>query len=197
MIASLSGVVKVISPATVVIEVGGVGMLVQISPRHASTMQVGKSVSLFTTLLVREDALTLYGFESAEDRILFDLLQTVTGIGPKVAQSALNIYESPQLINAIFGADAALLEKIPGLGKKGAQRLILELKEKVVPTNSSHPLVRSSWKDELIDALVTLGFSAKESADVVESVAAENPQADSLSREVLLKQALQTRGRRS
>jgi len=197
MIASLSGVVKAISPATVVIEVGGVGMLVQISPRHASTMQVGKSVSLFTTLLVREDALTLYGFESAEDRILFDLLQTVTGIGPKVAQSALNIYESPQLINAIFGADAALLEKIPGLGKKGAQRLILELKEKVVPTNSSHPLVRSSWKDELIDALVTLGFSAKESADVVESVAAENPQADSLSREVLLKQALQMRGRRS
>ena len=139
----------------------------------------------------------MYGFESAEDRILFDLLQTVTGIGPKVAQSALNIYESPQLINAIFGADAALLEKIPGLGKKGAQRLILELKEKVVPTNSSHPLVRSSWKDELIDALVTLGFSAKESADVVESVAAENPQADSLSREVLLKQALQMRGRRS
>jgi holliday junction DNA helicase RuvA len=197
MIASLSGVVKAISPATVVIEVGGVGMLVQISPRHASTMQVGKSVSLFTTLLVREDALTLYGFESAEDRILFDLLQTVTGIGPKVAQSALNIYESPQLINAIFGADAALLEKIPGLGKKGAQRLILELKEKVVPTNSSHPLVRSSWKDELIDALVTLGFSAKESADVVESVASENPQADSLSREVLLKQALQMRGRRS
>jgi Holliday junction DNA helicase RuvA len=121
----------------------------------------------------------------------------VTGIGPKVAQSALNIYESPQLISAIFNADASILEKIPGLGKKGAQRLILELKEKVVPTHSSNSRPRSSWKDELIDALVTLGFSAKESADVVDGVASENPDADSLSRETLLKQALQMRGRRS
>jgi Holliday junction DNA helicase RuvA len=197
MIASLSGVVKAISPSSVVIEVGGVGMLVQISPRHAAMMQIGKSASLFTTLLVREDALTLYGFESVDERVLFDLLQTVTGIGPKVAQSALNIYESPQLISAIFSADASILEKIPGLGKKGAQRLILELKEKVVPTHSSNSRPRSSWKDELIDALVTLGFSAKESADVVDGVASENPDADSLSREVLLKQALQMRGRRS
>jgi Holliday junction DNA helicase RuvA len=197
MIASLNGVVKAISSSSVVIEVGGVGMLVQISPRLAAAMQVGRSSSLFTTLLVREDSLTLYGFENVEERILFDLLQTVTGIGPKVAQSALNIYESPQLINAIFSADAALLEKIPGLGKKGAQRLILELKEKVVPTHSSHSHPRSSWKDELIDALVTLGFSSKESADVVDTVASENPDADSLSREVLLKQALQMRGRRS
>jgi Holliday junction DNA helicase RuvA len=197
MIASLSGVVKAISPSSVVIEVGGVGMLVQVSPRHAATMQIGKSASLFTTLLVREDALTLYGFESVDERVLFDLLQTVTGIGPKVAQSALNIYESPQLISAIFNADASILEKIPGLGKKGAQRLILELKEKVVPTHSSNSRPRSSWKDELIDALVTLGFSAKESADVVDGVASENPDADSLSRETLLKQALQMRGRRS
>jgi Holliday junction DNA helicase RuvA len=197
MIASVSGVVKAISPSSVVIEVCGVGMLVQISPRHAATMQIGKSASLFTTLLVREDALTLYGFESVDERVLFDLLQTVTGIGPKVAQSALNIYESPQLISAIFSADASILEKIPGLGKKGAQRLILELKEKVVPTHSSNSRPRSSWKDELIDALVTLGFSAKESADVVDGVASENPDADSLSREVLLKQALQMRGRRS
>lgn len=197
MIASLSGVVKAISPSSVVIEVGGVGMLVQVSTRHAATMQIGKSASLFTTLLVREDALTLYGFESVDERVLFDLLQTVTGIGPKVAQSALNIYESPQLISAIFNADASILEKIPGLGKKGAQRLILELKEKVVPTHSSNSRPRSSWKDELIDALVTLGFSAKESADVVDGVASENPDADSLSRETLLKQALQMRGRRS
>jgi len=161
MIASLNGVVKAISSSSVVIEVGGVGMLVQISPRLAAAMQVGRSSSLFTPLRVREDSLTLYGFENVEERILFDLLQTVTGIGPKVAQSALNIYESPQLINAIFSADAALLEKIPGLGKKGAQRLILELKEKVVPTNATHSHPRSSWKDELIDALVTLGFSSK------------------------------------
>ena len=196
MIASLSGVVKAISPSSVVIEVGGVGMLLQVSPRHAATMQIGKSASLFTTLLVREDALTLYGFESAEDRALFELLQTVSGIGPRVAQSALNTFETAQLLSAIFSGDASTLEKIAGLGKKGAQRLILELKDKVTPGEGHSVIGVSPWREQLNEALISLGFSAKESIEVIEGVAAENSSASSEAIEDLLKQALQLRGRK-
>ena len=94
MIASVSGLVKAIRPGSVVIEVGGVGLLVFVPARVGAALVVGASASLHTVLVVREDALTLYGFESAVDREIFELLQTVTGIGPKVAQSALSIYES-------------------------------------------------------------------------------------------------------
>jgi Holliday junction DNA helicase RuvA len=196
MIASLTGTVKSIQSNTVVIEVGGVGMLVQVSPRLSASLTIGLSTSLHTVLLVREDALTLYGFESNADRELFELLQTVSGIGPKVAQSALNTYETPQLISAIFNGDGAVLEKISGLGKKGAQRLILELKEKVVPSDEVSASSAPAWREKLTQALTGLGFSAKEALDTAEAVALENPQASSEPIENLLRQALQLRGRK-
>jgi len=196
MIASLTGTVKSIQSSTVVIEVGGVGMLVQISPRLAASLTVGLSTSLQTVLLVREDALTLYGFEASADRELFELLQTVSGIGPKVAQSALNTYETPQLISAIFNGDGAILEKISGLGKKGAQRLILELKEKVVPTDGVSASPAPAWREKLTQALTGLGFSPKEALDTAETVGLANPQASSEPIENLLREALQLRGRK-
>jgi Holliday junction DNA helicase RuvA len=196
MIASLTGTVKSIQSSTVVIEVGGVGMLVQVSPRLSASLTVGLSTSLHTVLLVREDALTLYGFESIADRELFELLQTVSGIGPKVAQSALNTYETPQLISAIFNGDGAILEKISGLGKKGAQRLILELKEKVVPTDGAATSSAPAWREKLTQALTGLGFSPKEALDTAEAVALANAQASSEPIENLLRQALQLRGRK-
>jgi len=196
MIASLTGTVKSSQSSTVVIEVGGVGMLVQVSPRLSASLTVGLSTSLHTVLLVREDALTLYGFESNADRELFELLQTVSGIGPKVAQSALNTYETPQLISAIFNGDGAILEKISGLGKKGAQRLILELKEKVVPTDGAATSSAPAWREKLTQALTGLGFSPKEALDTAEAVALANAQASSEPIENLLRQALQLRGRK-
>ena len=196
MIASLTGTVKSIQSSTVVIEVGGVGMLVQVSPRLSASLTVGLSTSLQTVLLVREDALTLYGFESKADRELFELLQTVSGIGPKVAQSALNTYETPQLISAIFNGDGAILEKISGLGKKGAQRLILELKEKVVPIDGVATSSAPAWREKLTQALTGLGFSPKEALDTAEAVALANAQASSEPIENLLRQALQLRGRK-
>jgi len=196
MIASLTGTVKSIQSSTVVIEVGGVGMLVQVSPRLSASLTVGLSTSLHTVLLVREDALTLYGFESIADRELFELLQTVSGIGPKVAQSALNTYETPQLISAIFNGDGAILEKISGLGKKGAQRLILELKEKVVPTDGVARSSARAWREKLTQALTGLGFSPKEALDTAEAIALANAQASSEPIENLLRQALQLRGRK-
>ena len=196
MIASLTGVVKSVTAQSAVIEVGGVGILVQLTSRHGASLVVGRTASLHTTLLVREDSLTLFGFESIEERALFELLQTVTGIGPKVAQSALSIYESQEIQRAIAQENSGLLEKIPGLGKKGAARLVLELKDKVSTTTGSLPSIKSEWRDQLLEALTGLGFSSRESSDAVESVNEQYPDASDRSLETLLKFALQIRSRK-
>ena len=196
MIASLTGVVKSVTANSAVIEVGGVGILVQLTSRHGASLVVGRIASLHTTLLVREDSLTLFGFESIEERALFELLQTVTGIGPKVAQSALSIYESQEIQRAIAQENSGLLEKIPGLGKKGAARLVLELKDKVSVTTGSLPSIKSEWRDQLLEALTGLGFTSRESGDAVESVNEQYPDASDRSLETLLKFALQIRSRK-
>lgn len=196
MIASLTGVVKSVTAQSAVLEVGGVGILVQLTSRHGASLVVGRTASLHTTLLVREDSLTLFGFESIEERALFELLQTVTGIGPKVAQSALSIYESQEIQRAIAQENSGLLEKIPGLGKKGAARLVLELKDKVSATTGSLPSIKSEWRDQLLEALTGLGFTSRESGDAVESVNEQYPDASDRSLETLLKFALQIRSRK-
>jgi len=196
MIASLTGVVKSVTAQSAVIEVGGVGILVQLTSRHGASLVVGRTASLHTTLLVREDSLTLFGFESIEERALFELLQTVTGIGPKVAQSALSVYESQEIQRAIAQENSGLLEKIPGLGKKGAARLVLELKDKVSATTGSLPSIKSEWRDQLLEALTGLGFTSRESSDAVESVNEQYPDASDRSLETLLKFALQIRSRK-
>jgi Holliday junction DNA helicase RuvA len=173
MIASVSGSVKALQSGSVVIEVGGVGLLVNVPARVAAGLVVGTSASLQTVLVVREDALTLYGFESAVDREIFELLQTVTGIGPKVAQSALSIYESAELVSAISNEQADILEKIPGLGKKGAQRVVLELHDKVKGFAHAEKMQGGSWRDQLTSALVGLGFSARESQERIDLIASD------------------------
>ena len=190
MIASLSGIVKIIRPGSIVVEVGGVGLLVNVSPRISASQIVGKSVSLQTVLVVREDALTLYGFETQAARELFELLQTVTGIGPKVAQSALTIYETPELVSAIKNQQTDFLEKIPGLGKKGAQRVVLELHEKVNGFDSGEISIANSWRDQILSALLGLGFSAKESQERIDLVAAQDSEASLKPISELLRAAL-------
>lgn len=197
MIASLSGVVKAVTPHSAVVEVGGVGILVQISSRLSASALVGKTISLHTSLLVREDSLTLFGFETIDERSLFDLLQTVTGIGPKVAQSALSVFTYEEITHAIASENATTLEKIPGLGKKGAARLVLELKDKVLSSRSTASSPRYQWRDQLTQALLGLGFTQRESTDVLDAVVEQHPDAHSQSLETLLKIALQIRGARS
>ena len=170
MISSLSGVVKSIKQGSVVVEVGGVGLLVNLAPRSAAALTVGTHVSLHTVLVVREDALTLYGFENNSAREMFELLQTVTGIGPKVAQSALNIFETPELVSAISHEQSEILERIPGLGKKGAQRVVLELREKVGSFEMREVSAASTWRDQITSALLGLGFSARESQDRIDQL---------------------------
>ena len=197
MIASISGSVKHISLTSVIVEMGGVGMLVHVPATLAASLVVGRQTELATTLVVREDALTLYGFESPAARDFFELLQTVSGIGPKVAQSALSMMNETELATAIAQGENQILERVPGLGKKGVQRLILELKDKVTATTGS-PTVRAAapWRISITEALVNLGYSQRESESAIDALAADlgsqiaqQPIAD------ILKLALQNLGR--
>lgn len=194
MIASISGIVKSSGTTSAVIEVGGVGILVQVTAKTAANLKPGKSADLYTSLVVREDSLTLYGFDSNSAREMFETLQTVSGIGPKVSQSALSIYDPSEIANAINNADASLLERIPGLGKKGAQRAIIELKDKV--SGSKTPPGKFDWRSQLESALSGLGFTAKEIdklfSEISETV---GDRISTMSPSELLKLALQIKGR--
>ena len=194
MIASISGIVKSSGSTSAVIEVGGVGILVQVTAKTAANLKPGKSADLYTSLVVREDSLTLYGFDSNSAREMFETLQTVSGIGPKVSQSALSIYDPSEIANAINSADASLLERIPGLGKKGAQRAIIELKDKV--SGSKTPPGKFDWRSQLESALSGLGFTAKEIdklfSEISETV---GDRISTMSPSELLKLALQIKGR--
>ncbi len=131
MISSVRGQVLSIGLDHAVIEVGGVGLAVQATPSTLASLRTGTEASLSTTLVVREDSLTLFGFADAEARELFRLLQTVSGVGPKLALAALAVLEPGQLKNALAEANIAVLTQVPGIGRKGAERLIIELRDKV------------------------------------------------------------------
>ena len=199
MIATLAGTVKATTSNSAVIDVGGIGILVQISPRLSAALNVGASAHLHTLLIVREDSLTLFGFERQQDRELFEILLSVTGIGPKVAQSALSVYDAAEIVSAIMNEKPAVLERIPGLGKKGAQRLILELKEKVknLNTSTSGSSRAAGWRDQVSDALIGLGFTARDTEDALDIVAEHfGSEVAETDISMLLKFALQTRGRK-
>jgi Holliday junction DNA helicase RuvA len=202
MISLVNGVVRSIGSDKVIVEVGGVGLAVSVTTQTGSQLNIGVPVQLFTTLIVREDALTLFGFLDEESRSTFELVQTVTGIGPKVALAIMGSHSPQTLATAIAQEDIAAIEKVPGIGRKGAQRLILELKGKITdfgnaPRSSHHQPV---WREQLTSALVSLGFSAKDSDAAINSVVAEyaenGVEPTELELSELLKQALQS-GRRS
>ena len=163
MISSVTGKVKGISSNSVVIEVGGVGILVNVPLRVIETLSIGNLVDLHTHLIVREDALTLYGFSELADRNLFELLLTVTGVGPKVAQSILGVNPAAAVADMIKGNNLKSLEAIPGLGKKGAQRLVLELKDKLANYSIAGVSGENQLKDQVESALQGLGYTPKES----------------------------------
>lgn len=167
MISSLTGKVRGISTtataSSVVLEVGGVGILVNAPLRVIESLKIGDVIDLHTHLIVREDALTLYGFSELVDRNLFELLLTVTGVGPKVAQSILGVNPASIVVDMIKGNNLKSLEATPGLGKKGAQRLVLELKDKLENFSTSSNSMESSLKNQVESALQGLGYTPKES----------------------------------
>jgi holliday junction DNA helicase RuvA len=211
MIASVSGRVAAVSPDGAVVEMGGIGLAVQCTPGTIARLQVGENARLSTSLVVREDSLTLYGFADDDERQLFELLQTANGVGPRLAQAVLAIHPPREVRRAVSMADVKALMQVPGIGKKGAERLILELRDRLGTTTSDTSLDAPAvaglpsvtpvapWRDQLTSALVGLGWSAKEADGALAHLA---PVADeqitatgSVEVAVLLRQALQLLGR--
>jgi Holliday junction DNA helicase RuvA len=201
MISLVNGVVRSISLDKVIVEVGGVGLSLAIAQKTSAHLNIGVQVQLFTTLVVREDALTLYGFLEDGDRALFELVQTVSGIGPKVALSIVSALSPSQLAIAISQEDISAIEKVPGIGRKGAQRLILELKGKLTDfgTSSKSDRHQPVWREQLTSALVSLGFNAKDSdaaiSQVVARLSEDGIDAQTLELSDLLKRSLSQGGR--
>jgi Holliday junction DNA helicase RuvA len=201
MISLVNGVVRSIALDKVIVEVGGVGLSLAITQKTSAQLNIGVPVQLFTTLVVREDALTLYGFLEDGDRVLFELVQTVSGIGPKVALSIVSALSPSQLAIAISQEDISAIEKVPGIGRKGAQRLILELKGKLTDfgTTSKTDRHQPVWREQLTSALVSLGFNAKDSdaaiSQVVARLSEDGVDAQNLELSDLLKRALSQGGR--
>ena len=201
MISLVNGVVRSISLDRVIVEVGGVGLSLAVTQKTSAQLNIGVQAQLFTTLVVRDDALTLYGFLEDGDRALFELVQTVSGIGPKVALSIVSALSPSQLAVAVAQEDISAIEKVPGIGRKGAQRLILELKGKLTDfgTSSKSDRHQPVWREQLTSALVSLGFSAKDSdaaiSQVVARLSEDGVDAQTLELSDLLKRALSQGGR--
>jgi len=201
MISSLNGVIRSLGADRAVVEVGGVGLSVTITPATSALLNIGAPAQFYTSLVVREDSLTLFGFLDDEVRTLFELVQTVSGIGPKVAMSIVAALSPSQLGMAVAQEDISAIEKVPGIGHKGAQRLILELKGKLSDFGTSHKSAHHQpvWCEQLASALISLGFSAKESdnaiTNVVNQISEEGGDANSAELSDLLKRALQKGGR--
>ena len=200
MIASLSGRVGHVGLDRLVVEVGGVGMLVHTTPRTVADVRSGQDVTVSTTLVVREDSLTLFGFGSTSERDMFETVQTVSGVGPRLALAMLSVLTPDEVSTALRSGDLATLTKIPGVGKKSAERLVLELKDKVgMPSASGDDVTTSAAplgdarRDQVAEALVGLGWSAKQAADAVSTVSGSADPDASVA--ALLRMALRELGR--
>ncbi|MGP3926366.1 Holliday junction branch migration protein RuvA [Streptomyces sp. 8N616] len=202
MIAFVSGPVAALAPDSAVVEVGGVGMAVQCTPNTLSGLRVGRQARLATSLVVREDSLTLYGFADDDERQIFELLQTASGVGPRLAQAMLAVHSPDALRRAVATGDEKALTAVPGIGKKGAQRLLLELKDRLgeptgpVRASGGAASAAAGWRDQLHAALVGLGYATREAEDAVVAVTPQAEATDSPPQvSQLLRAALQTLNR--
>ena len=204
MISSVRGEVLSVHLDHVVIEVGGIGLAVRTTPATLAGLRRGEQARLSTTLVVREDSLTLFGFGSDEAKELFELVQSVSGVGPKIALALLAVLDPEQLRRALGSGDTAMLTRAPGIGTKGADRLVLELKDKVGALGGSPAATAVGgaggglpWRDKLVEALVGLGFTAKQAEDATAAVAedGDDPAVSDGDVGVLLRRALALLGR--
>lgn len=202
MIASVRGTVAAVGPDGAVLEVGGVGLAVSCSPGTLARLRVGETARLATSLVVREDSLTLYGFADDDERAMFELLQTANGVGPKLAQTMLAVYPPRELRRAVATSDLAALVKVPGIGRKGAERIALELRDRIGSIDGSDCRIDlggltavSPWRDQLSQALAGLGFSGKEAGDAVDVVGADQPEGEAPDVPAMLRRAIQLLGK--
>jgi Holliday junction DNA helicase RuvA len=177
VIAFVRGQVAAVTLSSAVLEVGGVGLELMCTPGTLATLRTGREATLPTSMVVREDSLTLFGFADEDEKLTFELLQTASGVGPKLAQAMLAVLSPDDLRVAIAGDDAKTLTKVPGIGQKGAQRIILELKDRIgAPTGGrtpSAPAGGAPWRDQVHQGLVGLGWSTRDAEKAVDTVAPE------------------------
>jgi Holliday junction DNA helicase RuvA len=198
VIAFVSGTVAAVTLSSAVLDVGGVGLELNCTPSTLATLRLGSAATLPTSMVVREESLTLFGFLDDDEKSVFEVVQTASGVGPKLAQAMLAVHGPDELRRAITAEDVRSLTAVPGIGQKGAQRIILELKDRIgAPTSAGgRPLTAQdgqAWRGQVHAGLVGLGWSAKEADKAVDVVA---PQAEQAGPEpdvaTLLRAALRT-----
>ncbi len=196
MIAFVRGTVAGVTLSSVVLEVGGVGLELMCTPNTLATLRDGAQATLPTSMVVREDSLTLFGFLDDDEKSCFELLQTASGVGPKLAQAMLAVLDPDALRTAVAGEDVKTLTRVPGIGQKGAQRIILELKDRIgAPVGVAGPgrstaTAADAWRGQVHQGLVGLGWSAREADRAVDEVAPEVGASPDVA--ALLRAALQT-----
>jgi Holliday junction DNA helicase RuvA len=182
VIAFVRGAVSAVFIDSAVVDVGGVGVLVMCTPSTLAGIRLGEQVTLATAMVVREDSLTLFGFADYDERALFELLQTASGVGPKLAQAMLAVHGPDELRRAVVSEDLTALCKVPGIGRKGAQRVVLELKDRIgaprgasVAGRPASPEGGEGWREAVRSGLLGLGWSTRETEQALDAIA---PMAD-------------------
>jgi Holliday junction DNA helicase RuvA len=198
MIASVRGVVTAILHDSAVVEVGGVGMRVLCAPNTLAGLRTGAEARLATTLIVREDSLTLFGFADDDEKQLFELLLTANGVGPRIAQAVLAVHQPDVVRRALAGGDVAVLTAVPGIGKRGAEKMIVELKDKIGPVGpvgtGSAGLLNGAWQEQVRQGVLALGWTATQADQAVAAVA-ETIDGEAPPVPVLLRQAIRLLGK--
>lgn len=190
MIAHVRGSVAAVTLSSAVIDVGGVGLQVMCTPGTIATLRIGHEVQLSTSMVVREDSLTIFGFATPDERDMFELVQTASGVGPKVAQAMLAVLEPDRLRQAIGQGDLATLTSVPGIGRKGAERIVVELKDRVGITTLATSASTPAWRSQVHEALLGLGWSARDAEAALDRVSADLPADPDVS--TVLRDALRT-----
>jgi Holliday junction DNA helicase RuvA len=199
VIAFVKGPVAQVTLSSAVLEVGGVGLELMCTPGTLATLRTGQVATLPTSMVVREESLTLYGFADEDEKAVFELVQTASGVGPKLAQAMLAVLSPDTLRTAVAGDDVKTLTKVPGIGQKVAQRIILELKDRLgapIGTSTAAGLPRGGgepWRDQVHQGLTGLGWPAKEAERAVDAVADQAGESPDVG--ALLRAALQTLSR--
>jgi holliday junction DNA helicase RuvA len=181
VIAHVTGSVAAVAPDGAVIDVGGVGLLVQCTPGTLAGLRLGEQARVATSLVVREDSLTLYGFASEDERNTFELVQTASGVGPRLAQAMLAVLTPDALRQAVATEDLATLTSVPGIGRKGAQRIVLELAGRLGPPAGDAATASrvvpaappAKWRDQVRAGLVSLGWQAREADQAISAIEPE------------------------
>ncbi|WP_347040269.1 Holliday junction branch migration protein RuvA [Glutamicibacter halophytocola] len=181
MISSLTGAVQAVTLNTAVIDVNGFGMLINATPGTLTTLHVGREATVFTSMVVREDSMTLFGFASAEERDVFEVLISVSGIGPRTGLAILAVHSPEEVRIAANTKDTTAFTKVSGIGPKGASRIVLELNGKLVPTGAPVSPVAgagslSVWEPQVIEALTGLGWSEKDATSTLKSLSKAEPE---------------------